>query len=74
MTRQACTRILAALCGCMPLTAALAQGALKPVDALVNPVNRPVPVTVLSAAAPANEGTREVYSTTKSTTATRSWP
>src|SRR5688572_1502915 len=64
MTRQAWTRIMAALCGSLSLTAALAQGALKPVDALViNPPSRPVPVTVLSAPAPANEGAREVYST-----------
>ena len=67
MTRQAWIRVMAALCGCLPLTAAFAQGALKPEDAhVVNPPSRPVPVTVLSAPAPANEGAREVYSTTYS--------
>jgi len=35
MTRQACIRIIAALCGCLPLAAAFAQGAIKPVEALV---------------------------------------
>ena len=63
MTRQAWKRILAALCGCLPLTAALAQGALKPVDALVvNPTTRPVPVTVLSSPVQPGEGTLEIYS------------
>lgn len=62
MTRQARTRIMAALCGCLPLAAAFAQGALKPVDAvIVNPATRPVPVTVLSTPAQPGEGSREIY-------------
>jgi len=45
------TACLAAACWAPP---ALAQGVLKPVDALiVNPVNRPVPVSIVAPAAPA---------------------
>jgi hypothetical protein len=51
---------LAALAASLP---SHAQGALKPVDALiVNPTNRPVPVTVLSSPAQPGEGSREIYS------------
>jgi hypothetical protein len=40
-----------------------AQGTLKPVEArIVNTPTQPVPVTVLSAPAPAGEGSREIYS------------
>jgi hypothetical protein len=49
--------------------AALAQGALKPVEALiVNPPSRPVPVTVLSAPAQPSEGSREAYQVAKQLT------
>src|SRR5688572_33232092 len=52
--------LAAAACFAPPV---LAQGALKPVDALiVNPPTRPVPVAVLSAPAAPGEGSREVYS------------
>lgn len=49
-----------ALCGLAP--PALAQGALKPVDArIVNTPTQPVPVTVLSTPSQPGEGSREIY-------------
>jgi hypothetical protein len=60
---------VAALCAATALNPAVAQGALKPVEALViNPPTRPVPVTVLSAPAQPGEGSREAYQTAKQLT------
>jgi hypothetical protein len=54
--------IAAALCAATAFTPVLAQGVLKPVDSLiVNPPNRPVPVTVMSAPAQMGEGSREIF-------------
>lgn len=62
MMRNTCIAV-AAFGGCLPLAPAFAQGAIKPVEALVvNPSTRPVPVTVLSAPAQAGEGSHELYS------------
>jgi hypothetical protein len=53
------TACLAAACFAPPV---LAQGAIKPVEALiVNPPSRPVPVQVLNAPMPAGEGSFELY-------------
>jgi hypothetical protein len=65
MHAHALPLLAAAAIGLVGLTTplpALAQGALKPVEALVvNPTNRPVPVQVLSAPAPEGEGSRENF-------------
>jgi hypothetical protein len=63
MKRSVWIAVAAALCSGLPLAPAFAQGALKPVDALVvNPPSRPVPVAIVSAPAQAGEGSREAYS------------